>query len=484
MIQTFSFYLFLLLSCINSKEFAFSYKKNIHQKLNVPFTDSVRYITFIVDDSSFLSEPEDKRRLQFYYIDSLGIERFIDLTKPNRKLFTKKPIYLIEYNYLHIPFYIYPGEHIKISLKADKSLFVTVEGNNKRNKELEFFPELINRTDLMFTRTLENDTLKIEQISEKERKIAELKNSRYVFLDSFCSIYPINISYMNTVRTVIDNLAIQDSLYLYGTNRSELSEKNQYKFKIFKVIKSLSREFFFDNPYYLQNLDNATNLGLNNKPNTKITTIEDFKKSHEFILTNYKDSLRDYMLYRNFNLTRNRNIQIPKEMVAKFGKTCKNKKYKNEVYAYINQQSKELNSKKDILLTCGDNIIAFQQIFQTYKGKFILFDFWASWCLPCREEIPYSLLLKKQLANQNIEIIYVSLDKDKINWKIAHDADGLPENNSFLFLNRPNSIFAKKYKLNEIPRYMLFGKDGKLLEINLLGPSDPALLPKLKEIIN
>ncbi len=68
------------------------------------------------------------------------------------------------------------------------------------------------------------------------------------------------------------------------------------------------------------------------------------------------------------------------------------------------------------------NVVSFASL----RGKFVLIDFWASWCKPCREENPNLLRAYNQFKNKNFEIIGISLDDKKEPWLKAIEADGLP----------------------------------------------------------
>ena len=54
---------------------------------------------------------------------------------------------------------------------------------------------------------------------------------------------------------------------------------------------------------------------------------------------------------------------------------------------------------------------------KNYKGKYVLLDFWASWCGPCRREMPNLVKLYKECKNKDFEIIGISLDQKEADWK-------------------------------------------------------------------
>lgn len=114
------------------------------------------------------------------------------------------------------------------------------------------------------------------------------------------------------------------------------------------------------------------------------------------------------------------------------------------------------------------------------KGKFVLLDFWASWCPPCREENPNLVANYRKYKQSGFEIFQVSLDKTKENWVKAIEDDNL----NWLHvsdLGYWNSSVVKLYNIQGIPTNLLLDKEGKIIAKNLRGES---LNNKLKEIFN
>lgn len=102
------------------------------------------------------------------------------------------------------------------------------------------------------------------------------------------------------------------------------------------------------------------------------------------------------------------------------------------------------------------------------RGHYVLVDFWASWCGPCRQENPVVVEAYKKYRGKGFEIIGVSLDDDKASWIAAIKADDL----SWLHvsdLKGWKSDLAKEYNIRSIPDNFLLDKNGKILARGLRG---------------
>jgi len=114
-----------------------------------------------------------------------------------------------------------------------------------------------------------------------------------------------------------------------------------------------------------------------------------------------------------------------------------------------------------------------------YRGKYVLIDFWAAWCGPCRAENPNVVKAYEQFKGKNFDILGVSLDTDKENWKKAIAKDGLAWQQVSELKGWSSSI-AQKYRVNSIPANFLVDPDGYIIATGLRGP---ALMAKLQEVI-
>lgn len=117
---------------------------------------------------------------------------------------------------------------------------------------------------------------------------------------------------------------------------------------------------------------------------------------------------------------------------------------------------------------------------KSLRGKYVLLDFWASWCGPCRMENPNVVKLYQYFKDKGFTIYSVSLDNNKANWLGAIAKDGLEWPHHVSDLKGWQSEYAAQYKVRGIPMTFLLDKNGKIIAKNLRGP---ALAQKLQELM-
>lgn len=115
----------------------------------------------------------------------------------------------------------------------------------------------------------------------------------------------------------------------------------------------------------------------------------------------------------------------------------------------------------------------------SFRGKYVLLDFWASWCPPCRKENPNVVAAYQQFKDKNFTIIGVSLDKDKAAWLKAIESDKL-DWTQLSDLKFWDAEVAALYGIRSIPSNVLINPEGVIIAKNL---EQEELHEKLKEVL-
>jgi thiol-disulfide isomerase/thioredoxin len=122
------------------------------------------------------------------------------------------------------------------------------------------------------------------------------------------------------------------------------------------------------------------------------------------------------------------------------------------------------------LQDASSRVVDFKDI--TNKSKVTYIDFWASWCGPCKGEMPSSQALREEYAAKGVNFVYISLDEDKADWASANKNFALPDGHSFVLPNPSGSEIPTKFNISSIPRYVLMDANGNVVDDNAPRPSE------------
>ncbi len=118
----------------------------------------------------------------------------------------------------------------------------------------------------------------------------------------------------------------------------------------------------------------------------------------------------------------------------------------------------------------NNKVVDFKDV--TTKHKVTYVDFWASWCGPCRGEMPASQALREAYKDKDVNFVYVSLDEESAAWMEANKSFALPEGHSFLLANPSESAITTGFNISSIPRYILIDENGKVIDEDAPRPSE------------
>jgi len=118
----------------------------------------------------------------------------------------------------------------------------------------------------------------------------------------------------------------------------------------------------------------------------------------------------------------------------------------------------------------GDSITV-KEIFDKYKGKIFILDFWAGWCPDCINALPKTKELEKN--NPDVSFIFFSLERSKEGFHKSIEKYGMKGKENYWFETGWKNNFNNYIDLNWIPRYMIIDQKGNIAKYYAIIPEDP-----------
>ncbi len=264
----------------------------------------------------------------------------------------------------------------------------------------------------------------------------------------------------------IENFEVEDSFYSY---------KNKLNVNDAKYVESTAFNQYVSQ-YIRDDVAIRTKELSDADPEYRAPKIFSLKIAQELI-TNKEvfngyifRSVKGYISYYDLEL-------IPQE-IDFFLKNCDNEKYIadfNKEYEVWKKLAKG-NQGFDFV---GKDLKGNDVKFSDFKGKYVYIDVWATWCGPCKYEIPFLKKLENDYHNRNVIFLSYSIDDDKEAW-----LNFVPENElggvQIIGENAWESAMTKYYKVNGVPTFMFFDPSGKIISVNMTRPSNQATRDKFE----
>ncbi len=292
----------------------------------------------------------------------------------------------------------------------------------------------------------------------KSSNIAEQPNAIF-FVDGGKTTISGNVDSLN-YATIVGGQTQKDYVD-YNTMMNSFSAKQQAIINAFNEAKAKNDQATMGTKYAeYQNMDKEVK-----------GSIENFIKAHP------KSAVSGYAIYYNYQ-----NSTAPMEEIERIvGLLDKNSL--NTKYGKLAQE--KLNQLRGT--TIGYPALNFAQAnpdgkmvnLTDLKGKYVLVDFWASWCGPCRGENPNVVAAFNKYKDKGFTVFGVSLDQNKDKWLQAIKTDNLTWQHVSDLKGWGNEA-AKLYGISSIPQNLLLDKEGKIIAKNLRGADLDA---KLEELI-
>ena len=204
----------------------------------------------------------------------------------------------------------------------------------------------------------------------------------------------------------------------------------------------------------------------------------------KFINDNIDNELGLFLAFNKIAQSGLDKLEESKALLAKFQPTMSEHPYYVDIVEFLKPLEEmalaseavgEGKTAPDFTLSSDDGK---EIALSSFKGQYVLIDFWASWCQPCRMENPNVVKAYAAYHAKGFEVVSISVDKDKAAWAKAIEEDGLTWTQ--LIADEASGV-AQKYAIQSIPSTFLLDKDGKIIAKNLRGS---ALEEKLAELLN
>ena len=409
----------------------------------------------IIDTVEIESHLKNGEKAYLYYYDY-----FQDITMPiefkenmKKKIPFRKYLLIIDTEHQNT-FSISKSE--KLFISKDNNEWTILQSENLiRNDELNFITNIVYNNESFFSG-------KTNKISEVIRFIDTNKKSAKITQENIDDAKSI-VNAIN-LQTLVSNSFLPHVKY----SMSSIDSLNKLK-------NDFHNEDQIKNDHYRRALIGFCRFLARKSLNSP----NEFKAVYDSTVTNFDGNIRDFLLFYQLNHVKVQN-QIFKEYLQSYLKTSLSEDFK--IYLTEKYLSSPKNSVGELISEKNESE-DYSALLNKYKGKVIYIDFWASWCMPCRAEVPNSKKLINEFESKDLKFVTISMDENKVAWQKAIQFEQLNKTLNYQLVKNFESTLAKQFKISSIPRYIIIGKDGKVIDADAPRPSDPKIHNIFNELL-
>lgn len=265
------------------------------------------------------------------------------------------------------------------------------------------------------------------------------------------------------------------------------SSYHQVKLNEFKHLVNLIRDTLtHKKKYYINQADEALNAGKNSLYNAYLDSVTKADNNinntnlyaiHQFIQSNPNTVVTPYLIGQVYDMFEN--YSLYKKIMTGLSPEVKRSRYYNQAEGLLKSVDK-INIGAVAPLVAGKTLAGEDLKMNFDAKKVILLDFWASYCIPCRQQIPDMKTLYNKYRNKGFEIISVSIDEDQTKWQKASAQDSIPWYNVSESVEQRDSKNIKNFVIKSIPANYVLNNKGQFIGQDLSLDSLENILKKLK----
>jgi thiol-disulfide isomerase/thioredoxin len=419
----------------------------------------------------------------FYYYNNIGVKQEeIFITPKVKTIHTQTPVMLYASDEAASCFLLMPGD--SVTIEFDRNRFRATSKKPERNKEIRLF-ENIYRTFLVkrYVAALPEMPALSDILYNDSLIQSDYNAARIMLFDTANNSKSQNI-YTGFLTRLVD--------VKFHLSRLEFTRFANEKYFNTGSIGNYYNIFF---PYsaYSDSLllpdkircDTALGfypgywslLAKDNNRSIYRRRIDQYKEYIEALVQNtysYCDPVRDVL---QFHLLAEIQKTLGDSIYTNYSTgLSKNKAVAEVINSRKLKRANPGNTGNDLINIKNEKAGGLRRLFEANKGNILYIDFWASWCVPCLQEMPFSKKIRDSFKGKKVKFIYLSVDDDFKLWKQAAIKSKLAQGAiSYLFENGKYAPVLEKLGVDRFPRYMLIDTEGNILNANAPRPGDPAL---------
>ena len=366
--------------------------------------------------------------------------------------------YIVENPAIQTPLYLAKGTNIELTLNEELSKTIVAGTETKQTQYLiernAFIADKINGADsnLFGQKPQEFKENVKSYFAELENKLKaygfdqefidnQKKWMKYKFVE-YLTIYPTYHMYTSGNEAILP-----DDFY---TEREGIDYDNAQEFKTVDTYRDLVRTKYYT---IIKNPNDAQNI------NQFISEVNALKSDNI-----RADLARELLSLISPGNPLNKEIYdfVSKNLIDEKLKEKAKKTYETALKLSVGNPSPKFSNYESFE---GNNVSL-----DDFKGKVVYIDVWATWCMPCRREIPALKELEKKFHGKEVAFISISIDENKDEWKEFVKNEDLKGVQLYADKNF-DSQFIQDYAIRQIPTFLLIDKEGKIVNADAPRPS-------------